>query len=364
MRHLRLLSLVVPLVLGILFASALPAQAEPSKSRPGRTVEIRVLTIGDSITQGMVGDYSWRFRLQQSLAAVQSKSFDAAGRARAYDFVGNRTSTYDQRSKTEVEDYIDPRFDRDHAGIVGMRASAVRYDVAELVRATNPHVIVLSLGLNDLVQGSAPATVVPHIERIINDARQAAPGVAIVLSHQTPTWVAGVNDLNRLLTQVASRLDRRGARVDIAAVPPGYQRGQDTWDRYHPNAVGEIKLAHQVHLSLQRLGFAARPNPLNPASFPAAGPPRALIDVRVLSAPRGFTASWALPAGLNGAQVSYRNVTSGGPWVVHQGAPIVGTSTRVQALKPGNTYEVRVRPTRFESLSPASLTVTRRVRAN
>lgn len=190
MRLLRLLSLVVPLVLGLAVTSALPAQAEPSKSRPGRTVEIRVLTIGDSITQGIVGDYSWRFRLQRSLSAVQSRSIDVAGRARTYDFVGNRTAAYDQRAKIEVDDYADPRFDRDHAAVLGMRASALRYDLAELVSTTKPHVIVLSLGLNDLLQGSAPAAVVPHIERIINEARAAAPAVAIVLGHQTPTWVA------------------------------------------------------------------------------------------------------------------------------------------------------------------------------
>lgn len=173
----------------------------------------------------------------------------------------------------------------------------------------------------------------------------------------------GVNDLNRLLTQLASRLDRRGARVDIAAVPPGYQHGKDTWDRYHPNQIGEIEMAHEVHLSLQRLGFAARPNPLNPSTFPAAGPPRPFTDVRVSAAPRGFAVSWSAPSGVYGAQVSHRNVTTGGPWVVHQGAPVMGKTTRVQALKPGNTYEVRVVPARGAAVSATRYTVVQRVRA-
>lgn len=363
MRLSRFLSLVVALVVGALLVSSLPAQAEPSKSRPGRTVELRVLTIGDSITQGIAGDYTWRFRLQRSLEAVQSRSFDVAGRARTYDFVGNRTATFDQPTRTETDDYADPRFDRDHAGVLGMRASAVRYDVAELVRTTNPHVIVLSLGLNDLLKGSTPAAVVPHIERIIETAREAAPGVAIVLGHLTSPWIRGVNDLNNRLTQLATRLDRRGARVDIAAVPPGYQQGQDTWDRYHPNGVGEVKMAHEIHLSLHRLGLAARPLPLNPAGFPAAGPPRALAAVRTVPAPRGFVVSWTLPTGVYGAQVSYRNVTTGGPWVVHRGAPVMGLDTRVQALKTGHTYEVRVVPARLGAVSATRYTVVQRVRA-
>ena len=46
---------------------------------------VRILLVGDSVTQGSAGDWTWRYRLW--------KHFDAAGVA--VDFVGPRNDLYD-----------------------------------------------------------------------------------------------------------------------------------------------------------------------------------------------------------------------------------------------------------------------------
>ena len=116
---------------------------------------VRILLVGDSVTQGSAGDWTWRYRLW--------KHFQAAGVA--VDFVGPRDDLYDNVSATlGSQAYVDAAFDRDHAARWGMSVDVPDVPIATLVEEYRPDVVVEMLGVNDLVFGGrAPETVANRV---------------------------------------------------------------------------------------------------------------------------------------------------------------------------------------------------------
>src|SRR5690606_27816294 len=118
----------VTLAVGTL-AIAAPAQAEDPA---------RVLIVGDSVTHGSDGVYSWRYfswkGLEQTGAAV--------------DFVGPHQGTFID-GDTWGGGYADPAFDQDHAARWGLSMFEMSHSPSEtaptigaLVAAEDPDVIV------------------------------------------------------------------------------------------------------------------------------------------------------------------------------------------------------------------------------
>lgn len=109
--------------------------------QPGQPV--RVLVVGDSMTQGSQGDWTWRFRLWQHF---QEAGLDV-------HFVGPRTDIWE-----ESQNYVDPHFDRDHASKWGLSLALLSADypigigqtIADLVEDYHPDVVLELLGVNDL----------------------------------------------------------------------------------------------------------------------------------------------------------------------------------------------------------------------
>lgn len=351
-----LLATLLPLLLAVPSAAhadpvELPTEpgqpAEPTE--PTEPAPVRILPIGDSVTQGATADYTWRFRLQASLRA----------RGVDVDFVGDRTAAIDPATRAPAA-YADGRFDQDHAALWGMRAEAPASDVRRLTATTRPDVVVLALGVNDLLRGRAPRAVLADLERIIGDVRSVAPRAAFVLPELTQTWLAGVDDLNRLLRSTRTRLSTSASPVVVPALATPFVKGADTWDHLHPNGVGEVKIAQQVQLGLHWLGVG--PRPVTPSSYPAAGPPRRLDGVTTASAHRAVGARWSFPAGVTTVQVSYRDVTGNGRWTTY-GAPVTSDRVVVRGLQPGRTYDVVLNPGRHQARSAAAYSTVVRVRA-
>ena len=73
---------------------------------------VRILIVGDSITQGSAGDWTWRYRLWQHLTE----------HGVSVDFVGPRDDLWDNvTSQFGSQAYVDPAFDQDHAARWGDR---------------------------------------------------------------------------------------------------------------------------------------------------------------------------------------------------------------------------------------------------
>lgn len=286
--------LVLPLML--------VSMAPPSVSEPGPD-PVRVLLVGDSVTQGSAGDWTWRYRLWHHL--VDSGT--------AVDFVGPRDDLLDNVTSTQGSHaYADPAFDPDHAARWGMSFAAQDVPIGALVEEYHPDVVVEQLGINDLAwDRRSPAEVAAFARRFVEDARAADPSVAVVLGGLPQTWVPGAQEYDASLPALASALSTDGSTVVAASPEQPFVEGTDTYDAAHPTATGEVKIAAGVADALAVLGVGRpypRPLPVVPNG------PRVPAALSVRAGDGEATLTWQSPPGATAEYVWIRDATTGEPW--------------------------------------------------
>ncbi len=99
-RYAGVVIVVLAGLLGGLLVAPAPAQAG--------TGTLRIMLEGDSITQGVDGDYTWRYRFYRELVRQRVR----------FDFVGTRTSAWVEPG-FRSSSYADPRFDQHHFARAG-----------------------------------------------------------------------------------------------------------------------------------------------------------------------------------------------------------------------------------------------------
>lgn len=197
--------LVVCILLSLMAATPAEAARQTSTSAP------KILIYGDSITHSSSGDWTWRYRLWQSLTES----------GQAFDFVGPRSDVVEYTTwALNSQAYRNAAFDRDHASLGGMRFLDGYYQIATLARTYRPQVIVGLVGSNDLHRRTATvADLRAHWRKQITQARFVDRGVDFVLVPIPHTWIGGVSDYNAMLTEVAAELDTADQRVIVAPTP-------------------------------------------------------------------------------------------------------------------------------------------------
>ncbi len=289
----------------------------------------RIMLLGDSVTQGSAGDWTWRYRLWRHLGAAGAD----------VDFVGPHQHLADPAGPSHA--YADRAFDRDHAAEWGMWAAAGMERVTGLVAAYRPDVIVVMLGINDLIFQAPTEAVLWCLQRIVELARAVDPEVDVVLSEVTQTWVtsdgraAAVNDG---LLEVASSLTSAESRVVIAHAAAGYHVTH-TYDTSHPSAQGELRVAAAVADALSLLGVGtpyARPLPV------VGNVPRPPVILRARAADRAVRLSWDPPAGATSFLLWRRDATRRQRWQRMAG-PVMGRKLRVAGLRNQHRYEFKMK---------------------
>lgn len=300
---------------------------------------VRILLVGDSVTQGSAGDWTWRYRLWQHLTDD--------GDDMAVDFVGPTDALAGPPRAATNEDYADPAFDRDHAARWGERFSDMDRPIGDLVEDYHPDVVVELLGVNDLIVGVAPDDVLDEADAFVVDAQQADPDVDIVLGQLPQSWIAGAPAYDDGLAELAERSTTDDSRVVVAQSPEEYVQDVDTWDPAHPSASGEVKIAASVADALAELGIGEDyPRPL-----PDVEPiPLLSGDLSVAPAPGAAVLTWTLPPGANTTIVWVRDVTAGGEWE-RRPFGLAGTTFTDQGLPAGETYEYRIQSAKGSQVS-------------
>ncbi|GAB3265071.1 GDSL-type esterase/lipase family protein [Nocardioides dilutus] len=267
---------------------------------------VRILLVGDSVTQGSSGDWTWRYRLWQHLESSSPTPVDLVGpRTDVWDYLADQPGS---------QAYVDPAFDRDHAARWGMTLAFADAPIDDLVETYQPDVVVEMLGTNDLIfLNHTPAQVEEHIENFVAGVRSADPDVDVVLSTVTQTWFAGAPELNGLLADGAAELDTPTSRVLLAEAHQDYTRSEHTFDGSHPNAQGELVIAASVADQLASLGIGTSPQrPLPAVPLGPRIPPVLSGDVEEGQA----RLSWTRSPGAGTTQLQQRDVTTGSDWVV------------------------------------------------
>lgn len=202
--------------------------------------------VGDSMTIGRAGDYTWRYRMWQHL----NSTFGGP-----YKIVGPRTELYDTFADEPVShDYADPGFPahaRRHLAGWGEGWQHMAPVVGETVAAHKPDVLLVSLGLIDLGFYTDAEQTAANVRTFVGAARSARPSVRMVLLPVIPNsraegdaeFAAEVARFNELLAKAVADLSTDASPLLLAARPESYDIHHDTYDGTHPNASGEHRLA-------------------------------------------------------------------------------------------------------------------------
>jgi hypothetical protein len=299
---------------------------------------VKILVVGDSVAQGSAGDWTWRYRLWQSLEESGVE----------VDFVGPRDDLFDNVSEQlGSQAYADPGFDRDHAARWGMAMDEPDVSMGDLVEEYHPDVVVEARGVNDLLYRLGAAELTEVLADEIEEARAVDPDVDFVVGQLPQTWLNHVVAYNAGLPDAAASLSDDDSRVVVAATGSGFAQGVDTWDPAHLAATGEVKMAAGVADALAALGVGD-----------GAGTAPAVVNGHwgeaVLEAEPGVRSaqlSWAAPPGAREEYVWTRDATAGEDWS-RLPFPLTGTSWDAGGLVPGHVHEFRLQSAKGTAVSP------------
>ncbi|MDO7869414.1 SGNH/GDSL hydrolase family protein [Nocardioides jiangxiensis] len=324
----RALVALIVAVSGLLVATGPEGAADPAP--------VRILLYGDSMTQGSGGDWTWRYRLWQSLTAAST----------SFDFVGPRNDLYTYGRWTLGNDeYKGGAFDRDVAAVAGMTMTAPWWTVEALQSEFQPDVVVGYIGINDLVKGIATADqLVQDWRDQIAAARAVNPTVAFVLVPLPHTWLGPeIQQYDDGLAALAAELDTPESRV-VATAVPAFSEYADTYDKAHMTASGERKVATVVTEALAGLGIGTgntgwQPDPV----YSWVWAPTPTLSV----AGADITVTWPAVDYASSEWVRLTDRTTGATGVVRW---VTGTTYTFTGT-PGHTYRVNLSPAKGFNLT-------------
>ncbi|TXL87303.1 GDSL-type esterase/lipase family protein [Streptomyces sp. IB2014 016-6] len=207
---------------------------------------MRFMFVGDSMTIGRAGDFTWRYRMWRHLNAAYGGPFA---------IVGPRTGLYDAHADAPVSQaYGDPGFPAKawpHLAGWGEGWQHMAPVVRDAVAAHRADILLVSLGLIDLGFYTDSDRTALYAREFIAEARAANPRVRIVLlpvipntrADTDPEFAAEVDRFNVLLAKAVADLDNAASPLLPASRPASYDIHRDTYDGTHPGPSGEHLLA-------------------------------------------------------------------------------------------------------------------------
>jgi lysophospholipase L1-like esterase len=210
---------------GALIATLLavsPAYAEQSTvDAPTASADpVRVMPLGDSITQGgSIGGY--RLDLGTKLRSA----------GRTVDFVGS------------LADGPGSMPDRNHEGHPGWTIAQVDANVVNWLRTYTPRTVLLHIGTNDMY-GSDPAGAPRRLSALVDKITAQAPNAEVFVSTIIPIRFADatVRGYNSAIVPLLRAKAAAGKRVHVVDMYPAVPIS-DLPDGIHPNAAGYSKMA-------------------------------------------------------------------------------------------------------------------------
>ncbi|MEU4208425.1 GDSL-type esterase/lipase family protein [Streptomyces sp. NPDC026206] len=209
---------------------------------------MRIMFVGDSMTVGSAGDYTWRYRMWQHLNASYGGP---------YKIVGPRKELHDPAAGDGAGgslDYGDPGFperSRGHLAGWGEGWQHMVPLIGDAVRQGKADTLLISLGLIDLGFYTDAEQTAANVRRFVAEAREANRRVRAVLmpvipnirAFTEPAFAAECEYFNELLAKAVADLDEPSSPLLLASRPEGWDIDRDTYDGTHPNVSGEHLIA-------------------------------------------------------------------------------------------------------------------------
>ncbi|BAY86177.1 G-D-S-L family lipolytic protein [Calothrix parasitica NIES-267] len=200
---------------------------------------IKIVTLGDSITQAENGQNSYRKELWEQL--------NIAGYN--VDFVGSENRNKDGNN------FENRNFDPDHEGHWGWRIDEIingrgrEGNLSDWLTGYTPDVALIHLGSNDAIQNNSAISSVEELNQVIDILRQDNSNITIFLSQLIPTRDSGINsridDLNDRIPGIIADKNQANSPIILVDQSAGFNANTDTYDGVHPNDAGEAKMAQK-----------------------------------------------------------------------------------------------------------------------
>jgi lysophospholipase L1-like esterase len=211
---------------------------------------VRVMPLGDSITDGFNVPGGYRIDLWQSLV----------NGGHTVDFVGSQSNGPGSLG------------DRDHEGHSGWRIDQIDANIVSWLQQFTPRTVLLHIGTNDMFQnpGGASQRLSALIDRITATAPDTEVFVATIVP--LPAADATVRAFNAAIPGIVQSKVDAGQRVHLVDMFSALTAA-DLADGVHPNAGGYAKMAAVWFDALQSVPGSLDPNPPTPS---ATTPPTSL----------------------------------------------------------------------------------------
>jgi acyl-CoA thioesterase I len=208
----------------------------PTSQIDGTQSGIRIMPLGDSITQGDRNHNSYRRSLWFKL------------REAGYDvnFVGSTRSNY-------LGNAPNPDFDQDHEGHWGWEADEVLAQIDGWTEQAKPEIVLIHLGTNDILRGQSFESTIAELRSLIQTMRKRNPNLKILLAQLIPSQGSETltQQFNQQIFVLARSLNSKDSPVILVDQFTGFNVSRDTYDGLHPNESGEQKMANRWFQTLQ-----------------------------------------------------------------------------------------------------------------
>jgi lysophospholipase L1-like esterase len=236
-RRLAATGLGLALAAALTVVSGTPAQAESNGG-------VRVMPLGDSITDGYNVPGGYRINLWQRMASG----------GYTVDFVGSGVN-----GPAALGDH-------DHEGHSGWRIDQLDASIVSWLQNSAPRTILLHIGTNDMNQNYDIANAPARLSALIDKIRANAPVVELFVAQITPesdpTLESRVQAYNAAIPGIVAQKGSMTHLVDMhSAISTA-----DLADGVHPNSAGYDKMAARWFPALQSV-----PASLTPVAVPPVG---------------------------------------------------------------------------------------------
>ncbi len=239
---------------------------------------VRVMPLGDSITEGTQVPGGYRIGLWQRLAAAGYRT----------DFVGTQFN-----GPAALGDH-------DHQGHPGWRIDQIDANIAGWLRTTTPRTVLLHIGTNDVLQNNNVAGAPGRLSTLIDRITATAPAADVFVASIIPLSNAGqesaARTFNAAIPGIVQGKVNAGKRVHFVDMHAALSTA-DLIDGIHPTAGGYDKMAATWYAALRSVPGSIG-DPGTPTTPSSPGTSSALVGAgsgRCLDVPGSSTANGVQP---------------------------------------------------------------------
>ena len=213
-------------------------------SNAEKTGGLRIMAVGDSITQGTRGLSSYRKSFHQ-LMGDSGCSFRMVGTQSKTLHIADYYGPHESYGGATAEHFI-----YGHQNNQGIRYS---------INHQKPNIILLHLGSVDIFLGQSVASTVAELDQLVATIYETKPDTVVLLANLIPTFDES-NGVNQTLAELSKGIEQlvnesNYTTLSLVDVSSGYTAEMMQFDLTLPNEKGETHIANAFHTKLTSYGI-------------------------------------------------------------------------------------------------------------